>query len=254
MNQEPKTLHFGGSMFINPKVDGIFTGAIGPLEVDKLEIKPDADKRTIASKKAEGYGNSRKTYYTGKPAIITIATNEVPPILFAAAFMGEQVTINQGAGTKADLAVTLPAYPAWADLPNTNLASEGLTATGPSAAPLGVGVDVEVNYALGLIRATKGGAVKAGGAITMAYSYNAVTGTRTKGNLKPAIEAKVILDGKNLIDGTPVKLTVPLASLSPKNAVDFMSEKAIDITLEGELMIAPGETAPFYVDELATTV
>jgi hypothetical protein len=254
MNQEPKTLHFGGSMFINPKVDGVFTGAIGPLEVDKLEIKPDADKRTIPSKKAEGYGNSRKTYYTGKPAIITIATNEVPPILFAAAFMGEQVTINQGSGSKTDLAVTLPAYPAWAELPNTNLGSEGLTVTGPSAASLVVGVDVEVNYALGLIRATKGGAVKAGGAITMGYSYNAVTGTRTKGNLKPAIEAKVTLDGKNLIDGTRVKVTVPLASLSPKNAVDFMSEKAIDITLEGELMIAFGEDAPYYVDELETTV
>lgn len=254
MNQEPKTLHFGGSMFINPKVDGVFTGAIGPLEVDKLEIKPDADKRTITSKKHEGYGNARKTYYTGKPATITITTNEVPPILFAAAFMGEQVTINQGSGTKTDLDVTLPAYPAWAELPNTNLGSEGLTVTGPSATTLAVGVDVEVNYALGLIRATKGGAVKEGGNITLGYSYNAVTGTRTNGNLKPAIEAKVILDGKNLIDGTPVKLLVPLASLSPKNAVDFMSEKAIDITLEGELMMATGEKAPFYVDELATTV
>jgi hypothetical protein len=250
MNQEAQTLHFSGSMYINPKEDGVFTGLLGPLEVDKLEIKPDANKLTIPSKKKEGYGQSRLTYYTGKPTIITITTNEVVPVMLAAAFMGQRVTINQGSGTKTDLAVTLPAWPAWAELPNTNLASVGLTVTGPAAASLVVGTDVEMNFAMGLIRATQGGAIKAGGSCTLSYSYNAVTGSRINGSLKPAIDAKVMLDGTNLIDGTPVKLTVPLASLSPKNPVDFMSEKAIDITLEGELIMVAGEDAPYYVEQL----
>lgn len=250
MSQEPQTLHFGGKMYLNPVVDGVFTGLIGPVEVDKLEIKPDADKQTIPSKKAERYGQSRKTYFLGKPTTMTIATNEIPPVMLAAAFMGNSVTINQGSGSKTDLAVTLPAYPAWAELPNTNIASTGLTVTGPAAAVLAVGTDVEVNYALGLIRATKTGAVKAGAACTLSYTYNAVTGSRIQGSVKPAIDTKVLLDGTNLIDGSPIKLIVPLATLSPKNAVDFMSEKAIVITLEGEAVVQDGETAPYYIDQL----
>lgn len=48
------------------------------------------------------------------------------------------------------------------------------------------------------------------------------------------------------------KLTLPRASLSPKKAVDFMSDKPIEIELEGELLAVDGETAPFYVDRSVT--
>jgi len=47
-------------------------------------------------------------------------------------------------------------------------------------------------------------------------------------------------------------LTVPRASLSPKKAVDFLSDKPIEIELEGELLALDGESAPFYVDRPET--
>ncbi|MFM5561460.1 hypothetical protein ACET8P_03160 [Aeromonas veronii] len=42
------------------------------------------------------------------------------------------------------------------------------------------------------------------------------------------------------------------ASLAPKKAVSFMSDKPIEIELEGELLAVDGETAPFYIDRPVT--
>ncbi|MGU5683374.1 phage tail tube protein [Aeromonas allosaccharophila] len=80
----------------------------------------------------------------------------------------------------------------------------------------------------------------------------AVTGTRIAGNIQPEIKARLLLDGRSIVSGEAIKLTVPRASLSPKKAVDFMSDKPIEIELEGELLAVDGETAPFYVDRPVT--
>ena len=85
--------------------------------------------------------------------------------------------------------------------------------------------------------------------LTVSATYNAVTGTRYNGNIKPDVKAKLLLDGESLIDGKKTILNVPMASLSPKNGVDFMSDKPIEVTLEGELLIVDGEAAPFYVEQ-----
>ncbi|MEE9694503.1 hypothetical protein [Aeromonas hydrophila] len=47
-------------------------------------------------------------------------------------------------------------------------------------------------------------------------------------------------------------MTIPLASLAPKKALNFLSDKPIEIELEGALLALDGETAPFYVDRPET--
>jgi hypothetical protein len=247
---QEQTFHFAGNVYINPYENGAYTGLIGPIDVDSLEIKADAKKNTVQSKKKESYGQARKSYWLSQPAQLTLKTNEIPPLLLAAAFMGRETTINQGSGTLTDLAVTLPAYPKWIQLPKTNLASVGFSVK-KGAAELAA-TDFEVNYALGLLRATAAGTIADGSPVTVSGTHNAVTGTRIEGNVKPAIEAQVLLDGVNLIDNSPMKLDVPLTSLSPKNGVDFLSEKAVEITLEGEVLFKSGETASFYVERPVT--
>ncbi|MFM5161905.1 hypothetical protein ACEUBB_02345 [Aeromonas rivipollensis] len=86
----------------------------------------------------------------------------------------------------------------------------------------------------------------------MSASYNAVTGSRIAGNVQPEVKAKLILDGRSVIGGESVILIVPRASLAPKKAVDFLSDKPIEIELEGELLALDGEDAPFYVDRPET--
>ncbi len=245
------TIHLAGNFYIEPFVNDVSTGIIGPIDVDSLEIKPDSNKVSIASKRRGQYGNPRETYYTAKPAIVTIKTTEIPPVLLAAAFMASADTINQGSGSLADVAITMPAYPKWTSLGKANIASTGLTVK-EGASTLVLNTDFEINYVLGLIRAKAGGALADGGAVTVSATYNAVTGTRYNGNIKPDVKAKLLLDGESLIDGKKTILKVPMASLSPKNGVDFMSDKPIEVTLEGELLIVDGEAAPFYVEQTET--
>lgn len=43
-------------------------------------------------------------------------------------------------------------------------------------------------------------------------------------------------------------MSLSYASLAPKKTVDFLSDKPIEVELEGELLALDGETIPFYVD------
>jgi len=190
-----------------------------------------------------------------KPATVTIKTSEIPLVP-----PGLESPINQGAGTLTEMALTLPAHPKWLTLPahpkwvslgKTNLSATGLVVK-EGATALVLGTDFEINYALGLLRATKAGAVADGGPVTVSASYNAVTGSRIAGNVQPEVKAKLTLDGRSVIGGESIILTVPRASLAPKKAVDFLSDKPIEIELEGELLALDGESAPFYVDRPET--
>lgn len=245
------TIHLSGDFYIEPFVNGVSNGIIGPIDVDSLEVKPDSNKVSIASKRRKQYGQPRETYFTAKAATISIKTSEIPPVLLAAAFMAEAASINQGSGSLTSVEVVLPAYPKWVSLGKTNIAATGLSVK-EGLTDLTLGTDFEINYALGLIRAKSGGAVADGGTLTISATYNAVTGTRYNGNIKPDVKAKLLLDGESLIDGKKTILKVPMASLSPKNGVDFMSDKPIEVTLEGELLIVDGEAAPFYVEQPET--
>ncbi|MNZ33159.1 hypothetical protein D3C78_504990 [compost metagenome] len=155
-------------------------------------------------------------------------------------FMGLESPINQGAGTLSEVALTLPAHPKWVSLGKTNLSATGLVVK-EGATALVLGTDFEINYALGLLRATKAGAVADGGPVTVSASYNAVTGTRIASNVQPEVKAKLTLDGRSVIGGESIILTVPRVSLAPKKAVDFLSDKPIEIELEGELLALDGE-------------
>lgn len=241
------TIHLSGDFYLEPLVNGVSTGIVGPIDIDSLEVKPDSNKVTVSSKRRKKYGQARETYFTAKPAAITIKTTEIPPVILAAAFMAESVEINQGSGSITNVDITLPKYPKWISLGKSNISATGLTVT-EDATPLMLTTDFEINYALGLIRASAAGAVKDGGVVKVSATYNAVTGARHNGNVKPEVKARLLLDGESLIDGKKTILKVPCASLSPKSGVDFMSDKPIEVTLEGELLIIDGEAAPFYVE------
>ncbi len=64
------------------------------------------------------------------------------------------------------------------------------------------------------------------------------------------VKAKLTLDGRSVIGGEAILLTVPRASLVLNKAVDFLSDKPIDIELE--LLALDGEDAPFNMDRSVT--
>ena len=121
-----ETLHLEGDLYIETFTNNVSNRVIGPVDVNSLEVKPDSEKISIPSKRKHKLGQARESYFVPKPATVNIKTSEIPPVLLAAAFMGLESPINQGAGTLTEVPVTLLAHPKWVSLGKTNLSATGL--------------------------------------------------------------------------------------------------------------------------------
>lgn len=231
--------------------NGARTGLVGPLNTLQLAIETPTEAVTRTSKKKGSYGAALDEVIIAQPSQITMQFDDQPAELLAMALLGELEVLNQGSGDITAQDFTLPANQRWLELGKTNLATAGISVTDSANAdaPLVLGTDVEISYSLGLIRALKGGAVESGGAIKVTAQYNAVSGSRIKGAIKPQVKAVLLLDGRNLATGAPVKLRVPMFVGAPSEAVDLMAAEFVSTTLVGKALLQTGESAPFYLDK-----
>ncbi|WKD23718.1 hypothetical protein NDQ71_01035 [Pseudoalteromonas sp. KG3] len=228
---------------------GQSTGIFGPINMTKLEIKTEADSKIRTSKKKDSYGQALDDVKIAKPVELSIEFDDVPSELLAMALMGKVVDVNQASGNVVDAAKTLPANQGWLELGHKNLASEGLTVK-QAAVDLVLGTDFEVNYALGLIRSIKGGAVDAGGSITVSYQHNAMSGRAVEGGIESQVRARIFGEGENLANGKAIQLEVYESSLMPNKAIDFAASEFVSGGLTGTAKVVTGKNSPFLYTEL----
>lgn len=241
-----------GNFFVDRlNAQGQSTGIIGPINTTKLAIKTDADEKVRGSRKKESYGQALSVVKIAKPAEVEWSFDDQPAELIAMALLGDTQVLNTGSGTLTDVAVTLPTNQRWVQLPETNFATLGF-AVKKDAATLVLGTDYEVNYALGLVRALKGGAVEAGGAVTVSGQHNAISGTLVRGGINAQTRARIFGEGTNLETGKPMKLDIFDASLSPTAALDFAASEFVSATLAGKAQLVAGKDHPFEYLELDT--
>lgn len=239
-----------GNFFVDRlNAQGQSTGIIGPINTTKLAIKTDADEKVRGSRKKESYGQALSVVKIAKPAEVEWSFDDQPADLIAMALLGDTQVVNSGSGTLTDEAVTLPTNQRWVQLPETNFATLGF-AVKKDAATLVLGTDYEVNYALGLVRALKGGAVEAGGAVTVSGQHNAISGTLVRGGINAQTRARIFGEGTNLETGKPMKLDIFDASLSPTAALDFAASEFVSATLAGKAQLVAGKDHPFEYLEL----
>ncbi|QRK80184.1 hypothetical protein [Shewanella sp. LZH-2] len=241
-----------GNFFVDRlNAQGQSTGIIGPINTTKLTIKADADEKVRGSRKKESYGQALSVVNIAKPVEVEWSFDDQPAELIAMALLGDTQVVNSGSGTLTDEAVTLPDNQRWVQLPKTNFATLGF-AVKKDATTLVLGTDYEVNYALGLVRALKGGAVEAGGAVTVSGQHNAISGTLVRGGIKAQTRARVFGEGTNLETGKPIKLDIFDASLKPTAALDFAASEFVSATLAGKAQLVAGKDHPFEYLELDT--
>ncbi len=107
--------------------------------------------------------------------------------------------------------------------------------------------DYEIHYHLGMIKPLKGGNLQTGETITVAYSYNAISGNQITGATQPVIKCRCVLDGKNYNDGKNCLVEVYEATLRPTKAIDFLSDDYETVDLEGTMVTPSGKSSPFIV-------
>lgn len=245
-------LQISGNVFVDRLDDsGDATGLIGPINVTKLAIKTPSEENIRTSNLKESRGLALGMTTKSQPTEVEMEFDSMESDMLSMILLGETATLNSGAGSVSDESVTLYANQRWADLAQSNLASDGITVTLDSDdSELTAGTDYEINYAAGIIRALSGGAVENGGAITIAYAYNATSGNRLLGGIKSQVKLRILMEGDNLDTGAACKLEVFKAVMAPSNAVDLMSAGYITGTLAGKALVDSDVGAPFRYDEL----
>ncbi|WP_046005783.1 hypothetical protein [Pseudoalteromonas rubra] len=239
-----------GNFFIDRlNAQGQSLGIFGPINMTKLTVKTDADTVTRPSKKKESYGQALDDVKIAKPAEVACEFDDQPAELLALALMGKVKALNEGSGTVTDEAKTLPANQGWLELGHKNLATDGLVVKQGST-PLTLGTDFEINYALGMIRSVEGGAVAAGGSITVTYQHNARSGKTIEGGMESQVRARIFGEGTNLANGKAIELEIFDASMMPDKEIDFAASEFVSGGLSGTAKLPQGKTSPFTYTEL----
>lgn len=238
-------LLLAGNFFVQRRAANGTLGAIlGPINTTKLTLKNDADEKVRTSKKKDTYGQAAAVVTIAKPCEVEWGFDEVPAELMAMVLMGDVSVVNTGSGNLTDAAITLPTDQSWVELGHKNFATAAFVVQ-KDAAALTLGTDYEVNYALGLIRAVKGGAVETGGAVTVTAQYNAIAGTLIKGGIRAQTRLRIFGEGTNLETGKPVQVDVFDTSLTSKEAIDLAASEFVSSTLSGKAAIGPGKDSPY---------
>ena len=254
-------LLMSGKVFLDRLSDaGASTGYIDACEVAALQIEETTEIKTLKSRGRDTYGQVIATVSLKQPAKLKMTLQEVDPQALAVALLGTAGALTQtGAtvGSGSPTAITL-IPDRWVQLPHVNITPhDGSTspiviataAETPVSVPL---TDVELDTRLGLVKYI-GTTLTAATACTMTYKYGNVSGTRISGSVKPTVRMRILLDGKNLVNGEDIRLLIDEATLTPASPIDFAAEDWSQIEFEGELTTLTGKTSPYTVDVIPAT-
>lgn len=230
--------------------DGQSTGWMSPCEVGKLEFEEASDIKTRTSKMRETYGQVKTSIALKKTAKFKLTLNEITPAILAMSLLGENAVNTQVAGSVTATPITLiPGK--WVDLPHRMLKAHSAT-TPISIVLAGTSTpilltDVEINHRLGQMKYI-GTAYTTNTACEMDYFYDTFTANMISGSVKPSVKLRIKLDGRNMITGKDVIVTIDEATVTPKSPIDFMSEDWSEVQLEGEMTTLTGKTSPYTVE------
>jgi hypothetical protein len=241
-----------GDLYIDRLTEaGVSTGMLSVGNATRFEITESAERVQRIGRGRTNYGQVLDEVAIKQPGTLGITLDEIDRTNLATALLGEAADIDISAGTFTDVEVT-------AHLGKRSHIGYRNVLTGPAPVvtneagdtTFAVDDDYTIDHRLGDIIPVDGGAISEGATIKVSGSNGAVTGAKISGGVKPQINAKLVLDGKNLADGKPVIVTVDEATITPDGAVDFLSSEFSELGLTGSMRLLEGQDAPYTVELL----
>lgn len=233
---------------------GASTGYNLVSNATKLAISESSEVKTLKSRMRASYGQALATVALKNPAAISLTLNEIDREKLALALLGDVADLSQTAASITDEAVTA-IKDKWVELAGSNIAEAGVVVEDETDTTTYVeGTDYQLNRELGLIMALSTGNIGDGDVLHVDYDKQLVSGHRISGSVNSRIAVKLKLDGENLVDGSHVIVTVDKAILTPDGEVDFLSEDFTELSLSGELETLAGQSAPYRIDLIESSV
>ena len=236
-----------GDLYIERIVGGVKQGREGPFEVERFEIKANAELRERVSKGRSGYGQVVASASLAKPFDLSITMGEADKTGLAIALLGTSAAVTQAAGSLTAVAVTA-VLDKWVTLTKARLTGAATVTNTAATTTYVENTDYQINREMGWFKAISGGAITASQALKLSSAHGAIQIDEISGATASSIRAEFTLDGKNLADDTPCKVTVFEGVVSSDAAVDFLSDQFLTIPLPGRLVTPTGQTTPFKIE------
>jgi hypothetical protein len=242
-----------GTMYWNQLVSGTYQGIQKWPGLAKAEVKPNSDIVESVSKDRGLYGTITASVAIAKPSEVSIMLRDVSGQALAMALQGSRSALSYSSGNLTAASFTAKKG-AWVELtsggnPIRNIQTAGFVVKNAAdTVTYTAGTDYNVNYNLGLLEIPTASTIVDASTIHVTCTFNAVTGDLVLGSTLANVRGKVWIDGKNLVDGLPCIITFWDALLTADGAIDFMSDKLVELGLKGRAMNVTGKSSPYQLE------
>lgn len=225
-----------------------FDPYMGPYEADQFEIKAGSELKEMTSKGKSTYGQVVESVTIPKPVEFSVTMTEVNKESMTIALLGTASNFSQASGSITD-EVIVAKLGAWIPLTKQNFVEAGFQVTDSAGTTTYVlGVDYDVNWRLGWVRALAGGDILDAESLKVDGTYNAIAGTKIAGATQSQVRAKFKLDGINFADQLPCIVECWEGVVASDAAFDFLQDDFAKVPLKGRLKTPTGKTEPFVIE------
>jgi hypothetical protein len=223
----------------------------GPFDAEKFAYKPNSEKLEKTSKGKTTYGQVRATVFKPSAPEFSVTLGQANRENLPLALMGVAADINTAGGTLTAEDVTVTNVGGWIEMPWANISATGLTITSADTLTTYVrDTDYIINIEMGWLKILSGSGILLNDVLKLTGTHGAITGTKINAGTVNQLRARFILDGKNLVDGSPVKATAKQVAMSSDTEFDLLGDNFAEIPLTGSVETPVGHSTGFEVELL----
>lgn len=233
-----------GDVLFDRLVAGAYQG-FTDLNAGEVSIKFNSKTVDIIGKGRNNYGQAIASAIVGQPSDLTISFGSASPKALAMGLQGVASTFTQSAGSAVD-EVIVANKGGYVDLAYRNIVAAGFALKNTSGSTTYVkDTDYTVDYVFGQVFILEGSAIADKASLKVSYTYNAVTADKIDGGTFASVRGKIHIKGRNIFDDVPAELTIWDGVLTSESAVDWLSEKPMEIKLKGRMVVPAGRNGAF---------
>ena len=237
-----------GSCYFNREDDsGSPTSLVMFPGIMELSISVKSDIREAISKDKGTYGQIEASVAIPKPPELKLKLRNGTAEGVALALMGSSSNSSTAAGTATAESVTA-SLGSFVSLAHGKItAGSVVVKDSAGTTTYAEGTDYAINYVQGLFEAKTGGAITAAQALKVDYAYGARTIWTVEGGTKSQAKGYLMLDGRNLVDGSPVKFEAWRALLVSDGDFNLLSDNFLEFGMSGRMELISGKSSPFQI-------
>ncbi len=223
-------------------------GAVGPVNAEELSLEPDVSEILRTSNNKPTYGKSLGKVQDAQPTKVKLKFDEIEAKVLAETLGAELSELNAAPVNAVAKAITLHGDGSWTPLGAKQITETGFAVNNGGAEPLTLNTDYEVHWAGGLIRPLKGGALEAGGDVTVDFQSLARAGSSITGGEVQEVNWHISLVGENVDTNEAIALDIPLAQMSSSGAINLLQNEFMSPEFEGVASVASGKAYDYKMD------